>query len=214
MTGDNKTGEKQSFITEARRAQIIDAAITTLDEIGYVNASLAQIARRAGISTALISYHFNDKSDLMNQTLMALLADSTSYVTERLKAGKTAREKLRIFIESRLAYQGTHPRHNTALVEIVFNARTPENVPYYKLADDEDDPVTYALEQLLSEGQAGGEFREFDVHIMANAVQGAIGEYPLNPNLASRVDLESYCAGLVETFERATVIDRKQAHAR
>lgn len=42
---------KQSFIAEARREQIIEAAINTLDEIGYVKASLAQIAKNAGIST-------------------------------------------------------------------------------------------------------------------------------------------------------------------
>ena len=210
MPPEKKADEKQSFITEARRAQIIDAAIATLDEIGYVNASLAQIAKRAGISTALISYHFQDKQDLMNHTLLTLVAESGSYVLERLKAGKTPREKLQIFIEAKLAYQGTHPKHNTALVEIVFNARTPENIPYYKLADnDEEDPVMCALEEILSEGQKCGEFRQFNVHIMANAIQGAIGEYPLNPNLPAKVDLEMYCAELVETFDRAVTVDRR-----
>jgi hypothetical protein len=66
MKNIDKEETKQSFIAEARRAQIIEAAIRTLDEIGYVQASLAQIAKRAGISTALISYHFSDKDDLMN----------------------------------------------------------------------------------------------------------------------------------------------------
>ena len=209
MTGDKKAEEKQSFITEARRAQIVDAAIATLDEIGYMNASLAQIAKRAGISTALISYHFNDKNDLMNHTLMMLVAESTAYVLERLKAGKTSREKLRIFIESKLAYQGTHPKQNVALIEIVFNARTPDNVPYYKLTDEEDDPVIHALEQILSEGQASGEFRKFDVQVMANAIQGAIGEYPMNPSLVARMDLETYCSEVAEMLDRAVVNDAR-----
>ncbi len=209
MTDDNIAGEKQSFIAEARRAQIVDAAIATLDEIGYVNASLAEIAKRAGISTALISYHFSNKNDLMNHTLRTLLSEANAYVTERLKEGKTAREKLRIFIESRLAYQGTHSQHNVALIEIVFNARTPDNVPYYKLSDDGEDPVAYALEQLLSEGQASGEFREFDVHAMASAIQGAIGEYLANQYLMAIVSLETYCAELFEIFDRATRADQR-----
>lgn len=204
MTTDKRTEEKQSFIAEARRAQIIEAAIATLDEIGYVNASLARIARKAGISTALISYHFEDKVDLMNHTLMALVSESNSYVLERLKAGKTPRDRLRVFIESKLAYQGTHPKHNNALIEIVFNARTPDNIPYYRLTDEEeDDPIYGALRQILAEGQACGEFRVFDIHVMASAIEGAIGEYPLNPNLPARVDLEAYSAGLVEAFDRA-----------
>ena len=40
MREENKG--KQSFIVEARREQIIGAAIKTLDEIGYVSASLSQ----------------------------------------------------------------------------------------------------------------------------------------------------------------------------
>ncbi|MEQ6854825.1 TetR family transcriptional regulator [Lysinibacillus capsici] len=51
---------KNTFIQEARKQQIIEATIATLDDIGYVKASLAQIAKRASISTALISYHFVD----------------------------------------------------------------------------------------------------------------------------------------------------------
>jgi len=40
MKEENKG--KQSFIAEARREQIIEAAIKTLDEIGYVSACLSQ----------------------------------------------------------------------------------------------------------------------------------------------------------------------------
>ena len=160
---EKKSEEKTSFIAEARRAQIIDAAIVTLDEIGYVNASLAQIAKRAGISTPLISYHFKDKNDLMDHTLMALIARSNTYIMDRTNAGSTARDKLHKFISSSLAYQGTHPQHYTALIEIVFNARTPDNVPYYKLNDGEEDPLLHELQQILLEGQNKGEFREFKV---------------------------------------------------
>ena len=35
----------------ARRAQIVTAAIDTIAELGYGNASLARIAKRAGISS-------------------------------------------------------------------------------------------------------------------------------------------------------------------
>ena len=215
MSG-KKSEEKQSFIAEARRSQIIEAAITTLDEIGYVNASLAQIAKRAGISTALISYHFKDKNDLMDHTLMALLAGSTSYVLERTNAETTVREKLHAYISSSLAYQGTHPKHNTALLEIIFNARTPDNIPYYKLGDDEDEEELLLLElkQILLDGQTKGEFRRFNVHVMASAINGAIGEYMFlaNPNLTAKVDLESYSAELVEIFDKTILNDREESN--
>lgn len=37
---------KQSFIAEARREQIITAAIEVLKEIGYVSTSLSKIAKK------------------------------------------------------------------------------------------------------------------------------------------------------------------------
>ena len=189
--------EKQSFIAEARRIQIVDAAIKTLDEIGYIQASLAQIAKRAGISTALISYHFADKDDLMNHVLVNLLEGSTSYILEIVRQHDTPQEKLDAFIAASLAYQGTHPAHNTALLEIIFNARTPEKIPYYKLGDDEEEPLLQELGQILQDGQAQRVFGLFNIDVMSSLIQGAIGEYMLSTAVTKKVDLETYSSELI-----------------
>ena len=50
-------GQKRpSFIEAARRAQLIESAIETIATLGYVHASLAQVAKRAGISKSVITY--------------------------------------------------------------------------------------------------------------------------------------------------------------
>jgi TetR/AcrR family transcriptional regulator, transcriptional repressor of bet genes len=195
--------EKPSFIAEARREQIVNAAIQTLDEIGYVNASLAQIAKRAGISTALISYHFSDKNDLMNHVLTYLVQTSTAYILEKAHQGTSPHDQLNAFILASLAYQATHPAHNAALLEIVFNARTPDNIPYYKLEDDPD-PLMQALQDILRQGQESGDFGTFNIDVMASMIQGAIGEYMLlNSPLTKKVDVETYGAELIRLVSRA-----------
>ena len=55
--------EATSFIEEARRRQIIDTAIRTIATRGYSRTSLAEIAREAGISKGVISYHFEGKGE-------------------------------------------------------------------------------------------------------------------------------------------------------
>jgi TetR/AcrR family transcriptional repressor of bet genes len=204
MKTNNKADQKQSFIAEARRAQIITAAITTLDEIGYVQASLAQIAKRAGISTALISYHFADREDLMNQVLVHLLETSTSYILERTAQHEDPVEKLNAFIVASLAYQGTHRAHNVALLEIIFNARTADNIPYYKMEDDEEEPLPAELQQILRDGQQRGIFKEFNIPVMSSMIQGAIGEYMLSTGVSKHVDLETYSTELVKIVSQAT----------
>lgn len=207
MQKDAQEKGKTSFIQEARREQIIQAAIYTLGEIGYVKASLSKIAKNAGISTALISYHFRDKEDLMNHVLMKLAGDLSAYVLKRVRKKKTPLEKLHAFIEASLAYQGTHHQKNVALIEIIFNGRTPDNVPYYLLSDVEEDPLLEELRNILREGQKEGIFGAFHVDVMVHVIQGAIGEYMLDTNITKKVDLETYSQELIKIVDQAVKVN-------
>ncbi|MFC0395877.1 TetR/AcrR family transcriptional regulator [Paenibacillus mendelii] len=195
--------EKSSFIAEARREQVIEATIQTLDEMGYVHASLSQIAKKAGISTALISYHFSDKSELMNHVLSKLISSSESYILERVRQENTPKGKLTAFIAASLAYQSLHPKRTTALLEIIFHARTPDNIPYYKLGDEDEDVLVRELQQILRDGQDKDEFGLFDPAVMASMIQGAIGEYMGNTPITRQVDLETYSGELVNIVCKA-----------
>jgi TetR/AcrR family fatty acid metabolism transcriptional regulator len=63
-------GQKvSSFIEAARRAQIIECTIETIASLGHAQASLAQIAARAGISKGVISYYFGSKDALIDQVV-------------------------------------------------------------------------------------------------------------------------------------------------
>jgi AcrR family transcriptional regulator len=55
--------------TAARRAAIIDAARESFVEHGYEEASLRDIARRAGISLPGLLHHFDNKAQLLNEVL-------------------------------------------------------------------------------------------------------------------------------------------------
>ena len=46
------------------RLQILDAAIPTFSERGFVGASTREIAKRAGTSQGLLTYHFKNKDEL------------------------------------------------------------------------------------------------------------------------------------------------------
>lgn len=196
--------ERQSFIAEARRAQLIRAVTAVLNEYGYVNSSLAVIARQAGISTALISYHFADKSDLMNHVLISIVADVSAHVLKSMHAVTTPWERVRAFIESSVGYQASHPDSYGALLEIIFGARTPDGTPYYRLQDDEPEPEVVELRNALADGQSSGEFRSFDISFMTMAIRGAVFE-SVAPGMAVSVDTPAYARALSELFERAIV---------
>lgn len=178
----------ESFIAEARREQIIKACIDTLEEVGYVKVSLTKIARKAKISTGLISYHFSDKADLINHTLIYLLSNQLDYISERVVGKNTATEQLQAFIEASIIYQETHYKNNIALIEIIFNAQTSDETPYYRITDEEEEDHLYMLlKDILLEGKNKQEFTQvFNADAVATIIQGAISESMLKD--MSKVD--------------------------
>lgn len=188
--------DKQSFITEARREQIIKAAIEALQEIGYVNISLAKIARKANISTGLISYHFSGKEDLMNNTLIYLIEQEWLFVSKQVTPKSTWTEKLIAFIEASLTYQVLNRANSIALIEIVFNARTVDQIPYYLLEDDEEDLKTSLLKEILFKGQEVKEFGDFRPEAVSTIIQGAVSEMMLSSQ--KKLNHEEYSLELIK----------------
>lgn len=174
--------EKAHFIADARREQMMDATIEVLNEIGYKNISLSKIAKKAGISTGLISYHFSGKDDLIQHTLLYLIQQELHYIQEKVKSLENSSKQLIAYINASLDYQYTKPKNNIALIEIVFNARNSENIPYYLLDDDDDDDLLKnLLRDILTRGQISGCFSDFRPEIMTVMIQGIISESMLSP---------------------------------
>ena len=64
-----------------RRSQLIAATLEAVDEVGMGDASIAFIARKAGVSNGIISHYFQDKNGLLNkleEERKGLLADGTN----------------------------------------------------------------------------------------------------------------------------------------
>jgi hypothetical protein len=88
-------------------------------------------------------------------------------------------------------------------LEIIFNARTPDKIPFYKLSDDEGEPLLHELQLILKNGQEQGAFGSFNIDVMASLIQGSIGEYMLSTAVTKKVDLETYSSELIKIIHQA-----------
>ena len=182
--------------TGARRVQIVTAAIDTIAELGYGQASFARIAKRAGISsTRLISYHFEDKAELVRAVVAAGLTEAAEHMGKRLRAAGGPAEALTAYIESNLDFIAGHPTAIRAVIEIAANARAEDGTPLVA-----GDDAVARLVTLFRDGQETGEFRPFDPVVMAVTLRAAIDA------AAGRADLDphDYAAELVALFTHAT----------
>ena len=205
QTKNTSDGQKRpSFIEAARKAQLIECAIETIARLGYAQASLTQIAKRAGISKSVITYYFSSKEELIEQVVEAIYAAGAHFMGPQIAAQPTANLMLQTYIQSNVEYIRTHRLQMMAIMEIVLNVRTEDGKLRYSRATEE--PVLKALEILLRRGQHNGEFRAFDLRVMAVTIRHAIDVVPrllaANPNL----DGEAYARELVTLFDRATAL--------
>ena len=83
-----------------RRSQnsIIEAAFAVFGEKGYYEASISEIARRAGVAQSLVSYYFDGKEQLIAAVLDGYFAKMTAFV---LGEG-SADDRLRALIDMSL----------------------------------------------------------------------------------------------------------------
>jgi len=206
MRSKNRTVGQQkgrTFIETARRAQIVAAAIDTIAELGYGQASLARIAETAGTSKGVIMYHFGSKDDLIRELVAELSAKGRAYLGPRLEAEPTGAGMLRTYIESNLAFMRENRNHVVAIVEIVFNGRGADGSPLYDPSLRQEGAE--ALRQILVYFQGTGEFRaDFDPAVVAMAIRAALDAVP--PRIARDPDLDlgHYSHELADLFHIAT----------
>lgn len=199
---NDQSSSKLSFIEQARRAQIIEAAIEVLASMGYARASFAQIAKQAGISTSLIPYHFKNKDELTREVYRTIKTNRDNTVRQQVAQGDSAARKLEIAIEADLAYMGTRPHQFQALIEILFGARNSLRGLEHMGADDDHGAIT--IENILVEGQKNGEFGDFNARHVALIIDGArdtfLAQLPMRPD----ENLETFSTSLIKMAHAVT----------
>lgn len=72
-----------------RRSQLIAATLEAVDQVGMADASIAYIARLAGVSNGIISHYFRDKNGLLDATMRHLMQALSEAVRARRRSLKS-----------------------------------------------------------------------------------------------------------------------------
>ncbi|MBZ6142430.1 TetR family transcriptional regulator [Streptomyces olivaceus] len=194
----------RTFTQEARRAQIVEATIETLAEIGHTKTSFTAICRHANLSsTGLISYHFAGKPQLLREVTRTIVEKAGTLRTSRVAQETTYRGKLVAYIAAHFDFMARYPAHARALTEI---AELVREQPVPELDDVARSALSVeALVALLEEGCRAGEFRIADPPVLALAVQGALDNVVRHHELFAVADLDHLARELTDIFTRCTL---------
>jgi AcrR family transcriptional regulator len=190
-----QTSRRLSVTSEARRRQIIEAAIAVLAE-GVGGTSFARIADRAGLSSpGLISYHFANRREMVEAVLKHVDDLRTGVISAALPDGDGPAGRLAAMLRADVGYLAARPELFAAVVEGFHSLRNEDG----RLAHLGQRSRAFGLLlDLLREGQESRDFTAtFDAESLALIIDGARTQFLAQ--LHRRPDLD------VETFSRTLV---------
>jgi AcrR family transcriptional regulator len=96
-TNRERVSRRQVDKFAERRAQLADAALQTLAELGYARTSLREIAQNSPFSHGVLHYYFSDKQDLITHCVRQYEAACVTRYDEIVAAACSAAELKRQF---------------------------------------------------------------------------------------------------------------------
>jgi TetR/AcrR family transcriptional regulator, fatty acid metabolism regulator protein len=190
-----------TFTQRKRREQLLGCAIDAIVDLGFQGMSVGEVARRAGVSKGVVTYHFAAKDDLIYEVVTEIFDSISEFLESRL--GRTAPESfVADYIFAWVEYYRTHTRYMLAVAEVWGNCRDEtgrrrfgEQAMTRELAD---------VQRALELGQADGSRGQFSARVMAVTMKAALDALLSQLAVDPELDLEVYGEELVALFERAT----------
>jgi AcrR family transcriptional regulator len=99
---------KKDVVTEFRQTEILDAAYRVFAERGFEQATMAEIAAVAGVAKGTLYLYYPSKQDIYEAALRHSVVDVDARTKAALGSGRTAADKIRAFIETKLRYFEEH----------------------------------------------------------------------------------------------------------
>jgi TetR/AcrR family transcriptional regulator, fatty acid metabolism regulator protein len=115
--GTSDVRQSGTFTQTARRVQLVDRAIASISELGYQRTSVAEVARRAGVSKGVVTYHFAARDDLIHAVVAEIFDSITTHVGTRLQKADCG-SFVGVYIRAWVDYYRTHRNYMMAVAEI------------------------------------------------------------------------------------------------
>lgn len=112
-----------------RRSALVEATIAEIGAKGSLDVTVGQIARRAGMSTALAHHYFGGKDQIFQAAMRQILRDFGAEVRRALSAAQTPRDRAVALIEASFAPSCFAPATISAWMTLYASAQTnPETL--------------------------------------------------------------------------------------
>jgi len=181
-----------------RRRHIIDSTIRVLVRDGVAGTSLSRVAREAKVAKGIICYYFKSKDLLYDAVLGSVRERTVAAAIAEAETLDDAWERISAFIAAHLA-QVRGRRAEILALRHLASTRAGGSAASDHLAVWREQQAWLA--DALMAGQLAGDFKTFDVEVVASAISAAIESGLLQWANDPTVDLDHRAAQLLALFE-------------
>lgn len=170
-----------------RQEDIVRAAASVFQRLGYDKSTLDEVAQDLGVSKASIYYYFTSKEEVLYAICDQVTAYSNEQVAAILARPISARERVTALIEAMAnTLRGWQPHVTVLYQEKRFLAASERFAPILARMDE----LASMVRQAIEEGIQQGEFRHLNGRLATFAMMGMINwayqwyhaDGPLSPN--------------------------------
>jgi AcrR family transcriptional regulator len=157
--------------SEARKEQILTAAERIFAGKGFADATVAQVAREAGLSDATIYEYFSSKEELLFSIPLQTTRKAAQELHTHLDYIRGAVNKIRGIIYGYLSFYQNHPDYASVLMLILKQNRKFLETEAYQLIRE----VSRMITRVVEEGIAADEFKaDTDPYLVRAVILGTI----------------------------------------
>jgi TetR/AcrR family transcriptional regulator, fatty acid metabolism regulator protein len=189
---ENDYRSKDKFST------IINAAMKVFGEKGYYNATISEIARKAGVSEATIYEYFGSKEDLLFAIPKEITYQAVDFLRSMTPYVKGAGNKIRAIVYGYFNLYRDNPDYSSLVLLDLKHNRNFMETDGYKAVKQATDFILEAIR----EGMETGEFRpDIDPYLVRSMILGTIEHIFFNWHLKGRKkELASFVDPLVDSI--------------
>jgi AcrR family transcriptional regulator len=157
MTKPAAEARRRRLSAEERRASIVAAAMEVFSEAGYQRGTMAEVARRVGVSEPVIFQNFGSKAAVFAAVLEEATERITAAIHERAEANESVGAWLTDFLApEHLGRAHARDTHHVLFAEAMSSTTEPTVRAAIRRAHR---TVARTLADLLARGQAEGSVR-------------------------------------------------------
>lgn len=167
------------------KEKIIEAAAYLFNTKGFDGTSVREIAKKANVNVANISYYFENKAGLLEYLVSSFLEGYTSVIEQAYIEldSRSARECLLILIRNIMHYQKEHSQ----LARFVLREITIDSVLIREVLTTYMTKEKYYIKSILETGIGQLEFRKIPITCTIMQLKGMLNMPYLHPQYMSEV---------------------------